>query len=47
MKFTYAYAHAVCSPSRVSLMMGQNPLRHRVTNWTLYRDADQWGNHPH
>lgn len=24
-KFTRAYSHAVCSPSRVSLMTGQNP----------------------
>ncbi len=47
MKFTHAYAHAVCSPSRVSLMTGQSPLRHRVTNWTLYRDTDQSQNHPH
>ncbi|PQB09034.1 sulfatase [Polaribacter filamentus] len=35
MKFTQAYAHSVCSPSRVSLMTGMNPARHRVTNWTL------------
>lgn len=35
MKFTDAYAHAVCSPTRVSLMTGLNPARHRVTDWTL------------
>lgn len=35
MKFTQAYAASVCSPSRVSLMTGANPARHRVTNWTL------------
>lgn len=38
MKFTNAYATPVCSPSRVSLMTGMNAARHRVTNWTLYRD---------
>ncbi|MFC2125161.1 sulfatase [Bacteroidota bacterium] len=35
MKFTQAYAYAVCSPSRVSLMTGMNGARHQVTNWTL------------
>ena len=34
-KFTQAYACAVCSPTRVSLMTGMNAARHRVTNWTL------------
>ena len=38
MKFTQAYACAVCSPSRVSLMSGMNAARHRVTNWTLQRN---------
>lgn len=38
MKFTSAYACAVCSPSRVSLMTGMNAARHRVTNWTLPKD---------
>lgn len=37
MKFTQAYATAVCSPTRVSLMTGMNAARHRVTNWTLRR----------
>ncbi|MCS5490014.1 sulfatase [Algoriphagus limi] len=35
MIFTQAYAYAVCSPSRTSLMTGMNAARHRVTNWTL------------
>jgi len=35
-KFTQAYAAAVCSPSRISLMTGMNMARHGVTNWTLY-----------
>jgi len=38
MKFTQAYATPVCSPTRVSLMTGMNAVRHRVTNWTLYKD---------
>lgn len=39
MKFTQAYAYSVCSPTRVSLMTGLNAARHRVTNWTLRRNA--------
>lgn len=34
MKFTQAYSCAVCSPTRVSLFTGLNPVRHRVTQWT-------------
>lgn len=37
-KFTQAYASAISSPSRCSLMTGMNPARHRVTNWTLQYD---------
>lgn len=39
MMFTQAYAASVCSPTRVSLMSGMNAARHRVTNWTLRRNA--------
>jgi len=39
MKFTQAYACAVCSPTRVSLMTGLNAARHRVTNWTLRKNV--------
>ena len=46
MKFTNAYAACVCSPTRVSIMTGQNPARHGVTNWTLFKDKDQSGKHP-
>ncbi|SNZ01510.1 sulfatase [Flagellimonas pacifica] len=48
MKFTQAYATPVCSPTRVSLMTGMNAARHRVTNWTLRKDALQpmETNHP-
>lgn len=41
MKFTQAYATPVCSPTRISLMTGMNAARHRVTNWTLKKDALQ------
>lgn len=34
MKFTRAYAMPVCTPTRNSLMNGQNSARHHVTNWT-------------
>lgn len=48
MKFTQAYATAVCSPTRISLMTGMNAARHRVTNWTLEKDLIQpmEKNHP-
>ncbi len=39
MKFTQAYATPICSPTRVSLMTGMNTARHRVTNWTLKKNA--------
>jgi len=42
-KFTQAYSHAVCSPSRVSLMTGQNPTRHHVSNWTKLPNSDHSG----
>jgi arylsulfatase A-like enzyme len=38
-KFTQAYASAVCSPTRVSGLTGMNVARHRVTNWTLRKNA--------
>lgn len=41
MKFTQAYATAVCSPTRISLMTGMNAARHRVTNWILRRNISQ------
>lgn len=39
MKFTQAYAYAVCSPSRVSALTGMGGARHRVTNWTLRKNV--------
>ena len=37
MMFTQAYAAAISSPSRCSLITGANAARHRVTNWTMER----------
>lgn len=45
-KFTQAYASSVCSPTRISLMSGMNAARHRVTNWTLRRNATNDRAHP-
>ncbi len=33
-KFTQAYSCAVCSPTRVNFLTGQNAVRHGVTQWT-------------
>ena len=46
MKFTQAYACALCSPTRISLMTGLNAARHRVTNWTLRPNASPDPSHP-
>lgn len=45
-RFTQAYACAVCSPTRTSIMTGQNAARHRVTNWTLYENRETSGTTP-
>ena len=42
-KFTQAYSCAVCSPTRTSIMTGQNAARHQVTNWTLRKDGETSG----
>jgi arylsulfatase A-like enzyme/lysophospholipase L1-like esterase len=39
LKFTQAYASAVCSPTRVSAISGMSAARHRVTNWTLRKNV--------
>ncbi|MEM7263544.1 MAG: sulfatase [Planctomycetota bacterium] len=44
--FTQGYATSVCSPTRISLMTGQNAARHRVTNWTLRRNQSTDARHP-
>jgi arylsulfatase A-like enzyme len=41
-RFSQFYAMSVCSPSRLSLMTGQNSARHRTTNW-IHPDADNAG----
>jgi len=41
--FTNAYACAMCTPTRVSLMTGLNAARHKVTNWTLNKDTSPDG----
>ena len=38
MMFTQAYASAISSPTRCSLLTGMNAARHRVTNWTLHKN---------
>ena len=43
--FTNAYASAICSPTRCSMMSGMNAARHRVTNWTLERDTSTDAGH--
>lgn len=47
MMFTQAYACAVSSPSRCSLLTGANAARHRVTNWTLQRGTPTDRQLPH
>jgi arylsulfatase A-like enzyme len=32
-RFSTFYAMSVCSPTRISIMTGQNAARHRTTNW--------------
>ncbi len=36
------YAMSVCSPSRISIMTGQNAARHRTTNW-IHPDKNNGG----
>ena len=41
-RFNQFYAMSVCSPTRVSIMTGQNAARHRTTNW-INPDKDNAG----
>jgi arylsulfatase A-like enzyme len=41
-RFNQFYAMSVCSPTRISIMTGQNAARHRSTNW-INPDRDNRG----
>lgn len=41
-KLNQFYAMSVCSPSRISIMTGQNAARHRATNW-IHPDKNNAG----
>ena len=41
-RFNQFYAMSVCSPTRISIMTGQNAARHRTTNW-IHPDRDNRG----
>ncbi len=43
MRFSCAHACAVCTPTRVSILTGQNAARHCVTNWILRTDQETSG----
>ena len=40
MRFTTAYAHSVCSPTRTGIMTGQNSARHAVTDYLRGLNSD-------
>lgn len=44
-RFTNFYAQNVSSPSRASILTGQNSVRHRTTNWINpeYNNRDDYG----
>ena len=40
-RFNNFYAMSVCSPTRISIMTGQNAARHRATNWINPRNNNR------
>ena len=45
-RFNQFYAMSVCSPTRISIMTGQNAARHRATNWINPRGNNRGANGP-
>ena len=45
-RFNQFYAMSVCSPTRISIMTGQNAARHRATNWINPRKDNAGPNGP-
>ena len=45
-RFSQFYAMSVCSPTRISIMTGQNAARHRATNWINPRQNNAGSNGP-
>lgn len=45
-RFSSFYSMSVCSPTRISLMTGQNAARHRTTNWINWRENNAGPNGP-
>ncbi|MGB1128452.1 MAG: sulfatase [Haloferula sp.] len=43
MRFTQAYAHPLCSPSRASIMTGQEEARHGITSAHGHLEPEPWG----
>ena len=45
-RFNQFYAMSVCSPTRTSIMTGQNAARHRTTNWVDWGKNNAGANGP-